>query len=404
MTSFSDPFISPLKRKFRMAIIALGAMAFAAIIPGCTDSGSSQQDVAHAKKETADAAIPAASAKSALTVIALQPQQAEWPRMLTANGNIAAWQEAVISSETSNLRLTDVTVNVGDQVKQGQVLARIARDTIEAELSQAKASVAEAEAMLSEARANGDRARQYQKTGFLSAQQINQYLTAEKTATARLSAARARLRSEQLRLAQTVVRAPDNGVISARTATIGSLAQPGQELFRLIRGGRLEWRAETSAADLGKLKPGLTVTLTTPEGERVQGRVRKVAPTVDPQTLNGLVYVDLPVVEAAKGLRAGMFVRGEFELGRVPTMSLPQSAVVLRDGFSYVFLLDGAAKAGQTRVRQVKVGIGQRQGDQIEIVSGLSPASRVVASGAGFLTDGDVVRLVDAPATVSQHP
>lgn len=340
-----------------------------------------------------------AGARPALTVRAITPQFVEWPRTLPANGNIAAWQEAVISAEISDLRLTDVQVNVGDRVQKGQVLARISNDTVETELLESKAAVAEAEAMLAEAKANGDRARQFQATGFLSAQQINQYLTAEKTALARLNAARARLQAVQLRLRQTAVRAPDSGVISARTATVGSMAQPGQELFRLIRGGRLEWRAEVSAADLGKLKPGVPATLIAPDGTRVQGRVRMVAPTVDPLTLNGLVYVDLPIAETGNTLRAGTFARGEFELGRTRTMSLPQSAVLLRDGFSYVFRLNE-----QNRVTQTKVTVGQRVGDQIGIVGGIAADARVVASGAGFLADGDLVRVVAAPATAGKNP
>jgi len=338
----------------------------------------------------------AAGTKPALTVTAITPQLVEWPQILSANGNITAWQEAVISTEVSNLRLTDVLVNVGDRVKKGQLLARISNDTVEAELAQSRASVAEAEALLAEAIANGDRARKFQETGFLSAQQINQYLTAEKAALARLNVARARMQADQLRLAQTYVHAPDAGVISARTATVGSLAQPGQELFRLIRGSRLEWRAEVSAADLGKLKPGIVATLVTPNGARVQGRVRMVAPTVDPQTLNGLVYVDLPVAETGNTLRAGSFARGEFELGHAPAMTLPQSAVLLRDGFSYVFRLEGENKVAQT-----KVAVGRRSGDQIEITGGIGADSRVVASGAGFLADGDSVRVVNAPAPAS---
>ena len=403
MPSFFHAFLSPIQRWARMTAVTFGAAAISLIIPGCADRATPQDEAPDGQKSAAGDTRQETDAKPALTVAIITPQTSEWPRMLTANGNVAAWQEAVISTEVSNLRLTDVKVNVGDRVRKGQVLARIASDTVEAEVSQAKASVAEAEAMLSEARANGDRARQYQKTGFLSAQQINQYLTAEKTAVARLNAARARLHSEQLRLAQTVVRAPDDGVISARAATIGSLAQPGQELFRLIRGSRLEWRAEVSAADLGKLRPGMAANLTTPEGERVQGRVRMVAPTVDPQTLNGLVYVDLPAAVTEKGLRAGMFARGEFELGRARAMSLPQSAVVLREGFSYVFLVDGATGDVQARVRQVKVAVGQRKGDQIEILQGLQPGSRVVAAGAGFLADGDAVRVLAAPTAVSQN-
>jgi len=392
--TFPSRRLSPgIKRLAVGTVLVLGLAAIWGVTRDSGDAGEGRSAV------VADHAATAAGAKPALTVMAIMPQWVEWPRLLAANGNIAAWQEAVISAEISNLRLTEVRVNVGDRVHKGQVLARISNDSVAAALAESRASVAEAEAMLAEARANGDRARQFQATGFLSAQQINQYLTAEKTALARLNAAHARLQAEQLRPAQTVVRAPDSGVISARTATVGSMAQPGQELFRLIRGSRLEWRAEVSAADLGKLKPGVAATLTAPNGERIQGRVRMVAPTVDPQTLNGLVYVDLPIAETGNALRAGTFARGEFELGRTRAISLPQSAVLLRDGFPYVFRLDQ-----QNKVAQTKVVVGQRMGDQIEIVSGIAADTRVVASGAGFLADGDTVRLVDTPAPASKNP
>lgn len=392
MTISLSPLSSKFGRLLLVSVLVLGGVAVWRIAQDSEDGGA-RALVAGAEKNPA-------GVKSALTVTAITPQRVEWPQVLTANGNIAAWQEAVISAEISNLRLTEVRVNVGDRVKKGQVLARIAHDTTQAELAESRASVAEAEAMLAEARANGDRARKFQATGFISAQQINQYLTAEQAALARLNAARARMQASQVRVGQTAVHAPDSGVISARTATVGSMAQPGQELFRLIRGSRLEWRAEVSAADLGKLKPGVTATLTAPSGARVQGRVRMVAPTVDPQTLNGLVYVDLPVAETGNALRAGTFARGEFELGRARTLSLPQSAVLLRDGFTYVFRIDG-----QNKVAQTKVAVGQRQGDQIEIVGGIDPDTRVVASGAGFLADGDRVRVVGAPvAAIPAQP
>ena len=121
------------------------------------------------------------------------------------------------------------------------------------------------------------------------------------------------------------------------------------------------------------------------------------APSVDPQTRNGLVYVDLPSA-AADILSAGMFVRGQFEFGRRPALSLPQSAVLLRDGFSYVFRIDPAAAGADhlATVRQVKVGSGRRNDDRIEISSGLAAGEMVVASGGAFLADGDTVRLVAA--------
>ena len=337
-----------------------------------------------------------ASSKPALTVNIITPQTVEWTEKLAASGNISAWQEAVIGAEISNERLTEVLVNVGDSVKKGQMLARISSDTVAAELAQSRAAVAEAEAALAEAKSNAERARQFQSTGFMSAQQINQYLTAEKKTVALLNAARAKRQTDELRLSKTYVRAPDSGVISARMATVGSLTQSGQELFRLIRGSRLEWRAEVSSANLEKLKPGTSAILITPSGTRVHGRVRMAAPTVDPQTLNGLVYVDLPIAETGSSIRAGTFARGEFELGQASALVLPQSAVLFRDGFSYVYRL----KDGNT-VAETKVTVGRRNGDQIEITGGIEPGVQVVASGAGFLSDGDTVRVTDAPAGTS---
>jgi len=339
-------------------------------------------------KKDAPAAAPA---KPALTVTVTQPTQAMLPIRVSANGSIAAWQEASVGTEANGLRLAEVRANVGDVVRRGQVLATFAPDTINADLAQSRAAIAEAEAALAEASANAARARELQTTGALSAQQISQFLTAERTGQARLEAVRAAAKTQQLRLAQTQVLAPDDGVISARSATVGAVLPAGQELFRLIRGGRLEWRAEVAAADLAQIKPGQAASVTASGGTPVKGTVRMVAPTVDPQTRNGLVYVDLP----AGGARAGMFARGDFEIGSGRALILPQSAVMLRDGFSYVLRVGPDSKVVQT-----KVTVGRRAADRVEITGGIDASTPVVAAGGGFLGDGDVVRVVAAaPAT-----
>jgi RND family efflux transporter MFP subunit len=336
----------------------------------------------------------APAAKPALTVTTTTPQLLDWPQVLKASGNIAAWQEAVIGPEISNYRIIEVRASVGDVVKKGQVLARIAPETVESEVSEMRASVAEATATLAEARANHERAQQLTAKGFYSAQQSTQTQTAADTALARLNAARARLQSAELKRSKATVLAPDDGIISARSATVGTLTQPGQELFRLIRGGRLEWRAEVTAAEVARLKPGQSATLLSPNGDAIEGVVRAVAPTVDPQTLNALVYVDLPAISTASAgkLGAGMFARGEFRLGQSPALTLPQAAVLLREGFAYVFRIEGG------KVVQTKTSTGRRSGEQIEILdgSGLDEKSQVVASGVGFLADGDTVRIVPA--------
>ena len=101
---------------------------------------------------------------------------------------------------------------------------------------------------------------------------------------------------------------------------------------------------------------------------------------------NGLVYVDLPAPGAAK---AGMFARGEFEIGQTSALTLPQSAVLLRDGFAWVFVVGADSKVSQSKVK-----VGRRVGERIEVLDGVDAAARVVASGGGFLSDGDTVRVV----------
>lgn len=327
------------------------------------------------------------SAQPALAVTVIQPVPAQLPIRISANGNIAAWQEASVGTQANGLMLSDVRANVGDSVRRGQVLAAFEAAPVAAELAHSRAALSEAEAALGEAAANAQRARDLQASGALSAQQINQYLTAERLAQARLAAAQALVETQKLRLAQTQVFAPDDGVISARSATVGAVLPMGQELFRLIRRGRLEWRAEVAAPQLARLRPGQLVTVTPVGGDPIRGILRMVSPAVDIQTRNGLVYVDLP---AGRSARAGMFARGDIEVGiGSQALTLPQTAVLLREGFHYVLNV-----GRDSRVIQTKVRVGQRAGDRIEILAGVDASSKVVATAGAFLGDGDLVKVV----------
>lgn len=345
----------------------------------------------------------ASAPKAALTVTTAQPSQSSLPIKLAANGSITAWQEAIIGSEANGLRLTEVRVNVGDKVAKGQVLAVFALESVQAEVAQSRASLAEAEANALDAAGNAEKARTLQASGALSEQQINQYLTAAKTAQARLEVARATLTVQDVRLKQTRLLAPDSGVISARAATVGSVVPAGTELFRMIRGGRLEWRAEVTSTELGRLNVGTAVNVVAANGVELKGKVRMIAPTVDPLTRSGLVYVDLPA-DALNPVKAGMFAKGEFDLGTSGALTIPQQAVVIRDGFSYAFVV-GPNK----QVSQIKLQTGRRLGDRVEVNSGLKPDAVLVASGAGFLNDGDLVSVVAAkpvetPKNASNKP
>lgn len=384
---------SPLAARIGWAPLA-AATALALLLAGCGDQA--------AGLPAAAASAPAAGAKPALTVTTTVPRHESLPTRLAANGNLAAWQEASVGAEAGGLRLAEVLVDVGDRVAAGQVLARFATDTLRAEQAQARASLAEAQAQAAEAAANAERARSLQATGALSASQIQQYVTAEQTALARADAARALLAAQQVRLDQATVRAPDAGVISARQATVGAVVGNGTELFRLIRQGRLEWRAEVTSAELARLAPGTPARVTAASGALLEGKVRMVGPTVDAQTRNALVYVDVKAVPggpAAGSARAGMFARGEFDLGAQSALTVPQSAVVLREGFHYVFRVNA-----DQRVSQLKIEPGRLVGDRLQVLGGLAADTRIVAAGGGFLNDGDLVRVVQAPGAAASAP
>jgi HlyD family secretion protein len=340
---------------------------------------------------SAPAAAASGSAAAALTVEGVRPTRLDWALRLSAHGPVSAWQEAIVGAELGGQRLVAVQADVGDVVHRGQVLARFSKEAVSADEQAARAALAEAEALAQEARANADRIRKLQGSGALSPQDAQRTLTAEATASARVNSAKAQVATQSLRLKQTQVLAPDDGVVASRSATVGAVGQAGQELFRLVRQGRLQWRAEVPASDLPRVQPGQLASLSVPGvAQPIAARVRVVSPTVDTQTRNGIVLVDLPASALKAGVRPGMFASGQIDLGSAPGLTLPQTAVALQDGFNYVFQIEGR------QVRRVKVQVGRREGDRVEVLSGLKADAQVVAAGVGLLTDGDTVRVVAA--------
>ena len=333
---------------------------------------------------------PQAPTRAALTITAAKPEQRTLAQEIAANGDIAAWQEASVGADVQGLRIQQVRVNVGNVVRRGQVLATFDAAPVLQDQTQAKAALAEAEAALVDATGNAARARALAGSGALSRQQIEQYLSGEQIARARVQAARAQLAAQRLRVGHTEVRAPRAGIISARSATVGQVAGPGMELFRLVLDGRLEWRAELMAEDLPRIRPGqrARIELPGPPGAApvVQGTVRQIAPTVDARTRYAIVYVDLPPDSPAL---AGMFASGRFAVGQSTALTVPQEAIVMRDGYPHVMLLQPG-----DAVRMARVRTGRLAGDAIEVLEGLPETALVAVRGAAFLSDGDHVRVV----------
>lgn len=280
-----------------------------------------------ANSQAEQTAAAPATGRPALTVRTAELRDDKWSRSLAANGSILPWQEAVISAQVQGLRIAEVNVSIGDYVRQGDVLVTL--DNF--------------------ARAGDD------VTG----------------------------RSEQGRIV-----APDDGVISAANANVGSMLQSGAELFRLIRKGRLEWRAELTAEELMLIRKGMVAEISVGEGRVMRGTVRAISPAVNPQTRYGYALVTLP---NSNGIIAGAFARGTFDIsgGKQNLQSLPQSAILQRGSTTYVLLV-----GADNRVHERAVTVGQRFGDRIQIKQGLKAKEPVVESGGAFLTEGDVVQVV----------
>ncbi|NYI19902.1 RND family efflux transporter MFP subunit [Xanthomonas arboricola] len=334
---------------------------------------------------------PAAKEGAAVLSVELaRAVNASIPQQVVATGNVAAWQESSVGTEANGLQLVEVAVNVGDVVRRGQMLARLNVDVLEADLAEARAAISQVEAEALDATQNLQRAEGLESSGAISRQQFTQLVALQKSASARVDAAKAATRRAQARLLQTRIVAPSDGVITSRTATVGAVLPAGQELFRLITDGRLEWRALVAASDMPHLRTGQTVAIEQEAMPVIHGTLRALAPTIDVQTHRGLAYVDLP---ANTELRAGAFVRGHVQTGNTSALTLPQSAILLRDGFSYVMRVDSTSS-----VVLKKVFTGQQINGRIEVTEGLSEGDAVIASGLAFLGEGDRVRVVDATA------
>lgn len=344
-------------------------------------------------KSNANGSTTADPSASVLTVEIVTPLEQVWPQSIQATGPLAAWQEAIVSPEIGGLRLVELKADVGEHVKRGQMLARLDDASLQVSLRKQEAQAAQARANLSQARSNLERARVAEGSGALSAQRIEEYRITAETSQAALDSALADLDNIKLQLSQTRVLAIDDGIVSSKSAVLGSVVSAGTEMFRLVRRGQVEWRPEFDARQLAVLQPGRLAHITLADGEVVQGEVRLVGPTLSTSTARAVAYVTLP---RESGAKPGMFASGTIELEAKPALTVPATAVVLRDGRAYAYLLDGADK-----VTSRPIVAGRRRNDRVEVVSGLPSGARVVARGGAFLSDGVRVTVENAQAPAS---
>jgi RND family efflux transporter MFP subunit len=336
-----------------------------------------------------------AQAGAAAPVTAVMVAEAQLPRVISASGSVSAWEEVPVGAETGGLTATAVLADEGSYVRQGQPLVQMNDALLRAQLAQQQAQVQTAEANVSRDDAALARAQELKERGFLSQAALDTALANQRSSQANLAAARAALSETRTRLSQATIRAPVGGLVIRRSVTRGQIIQPGAELFRIVRDGRLELDAQVPEVELQLVRAGMAATVVSDQAGEVQGRVRIVTSEVDPQTRLGVARISLT---APGALRPGMFARASIDAGTQTALVVPIEAIVFREGKPGVYVI-----GAENVARFIPVTTGVRQQGQVALTSGVQAGQRVVVRGAGFLGDGDVVR-VEAPARPTPAP
>lgn len=323
-------------------------------------------------------------------------------RKLAITGTLVARNEIGIGTALGDQRIRDVLVEEGDRVSKGQVLIRLETDILmtqlhdtEARVARAIAASAEKEAQRAEAEASFRRTEKLRASGVANQQQYDEkqmaFLAADhalKALKAELTQAEAQAEEAKAKLDRAEIRAPEAGIISERAAQIGAVAG-SDPLLKLISNGDVELAAELPEADLPLVIAGQEVIVSVTGVERTfAGKVRLVAPKVDPKTRLGIVRVSLPQDPV---LRPGIFARGELLIDRRDVDVVAETAVLyLEPGNKpFVYVVDKDA-----RIIRRFVEPGLRRDGYVEIRSGLRPGEKVVKGASAFLDEGDEIHPV----------
>lgn len=289
-------------------------------------------------------------------------------------------RRALVSQAESN------AANAADVATRFEMLAReqaVSEVDARAKTTEAKAarqSVEAAKAQLQAAQFATQQAQQRLEIGQSGG--MSQDIA---SAQATVREAQATIAQLQTQINQTSVIAPDSGLITKRDAHIGDVSSPSKSMFQMVRRGELEVLGQLSQRDLLAVSVGQPVKVS--DGIRTAtGNIWQISPTLDPTTRLGTVRIRLP---GNSVFRPGMFAKGNVELGTIPALTVPSSAVLAEGTQAFVYVLSRADLS--VHRRQIQVGV--RNAQLAQILTNLNPGEEVVMSGAGFLSDGDVVKV-----------
>ncbi len=289
-------------------------------------------------------------------------------------------------------RLIERTVEIGDSVRPGQLLARLDPQNEESSLQAARAQMAAAQAQLVEARNNHARMRDLVAEGAVSQSAFDQALALLRTAESQVEAVQASVDIAQNRLSYTRLVSEVSGVVTARGPEPGEVVGAGRMIVQVAREGARDalFGVPAQIKDSAPANPDITVELTSNPRITAAGKVREVSPRADPVTGTFAVRVALanPPVE----MRLGSTVTGRMKLAAVAAIEVPAAALVRADGKPAVWVVDPKALTVSTRNIEVQA----QDPERVQVGSGLKAGDVVVTAGAQALRPGQKVRLLGA--------
>jgi len=304
------------------------------------------------------------------------------PREIRAVGILAPRDEIRLSFKAGGV-LDRIDVDVGDRVREGQVLAVLKRVEVDAAVSQAAEAV-------EKARRDLERARQLRRDEVATEEQVEDLTTA-------YSVARSNLQAAQFNARFARIEAPADGIVLQRLAKADELVQGGQPVL-VIGSTGAGWVVRAALVDRDVVRTNIDddaiVTFDAFPGREFAGRVARIASSADPQTGTFEVEVEIANGDArfARGLVAKVALTLAAVAGDAESTVVPLTAVVEANGASAtIYVLD--ASAGVARRRQVTVGA--IVGERVIVIAGLEPGEQVITDGAAWLTDGRAVRVTD---------
>lgn len=319
------------------------------------------------------------------SVTVIVPGRSQVGRVITTSGALAARRDQPVGVSGEGGRVSQVYVDAGSWVRQGQVLATIDRSVQSQEAAQLAAQVQVARADAALAQNELERSQALVGRGFVSKADLDRKRAARDSASARVRVAQAQLGGSQARIGRLDVRAPTAGLILSRSVEVGQIVSGGAGgLFRLARGGEMEMRASISQQDIAGVRVGMAASVIPIGLDRsFAGRVWQISPVIDPQSRQGEVRIAIPYDPS---IRPGGFAEAKIASGSTDAPLLPQSAVLSDAQGNYVYLINAK---NEVERRAVKIGSVDDQG--VTVIEGLSGQESVVLSAGPFLNVGQKV-------------